>query len=265
MFPRARLVVALACAAAPLAHEDPRDRGGAQATLVEPARFHHLHLVAPSPRWLADYYTGLFAPGKVTRGAYWDIEGVRGSEIYLLVSARPSGRPAEAETALWHFGWGAASIGETYKRHYAREVNWRPPYAALEAGFHVHVRSSDPIAAGRWYRDVLGGLVEESPPLDRGNVEDDRAEALVRFHHVLLVLHRWSGTLAASDTGGTADHLAFTVRDPAAVRDKARRPGVTERAAVRDPLANTEAFTIEGPDRVVIELLPAGRGPAFWK
>lgn len=236
-----------------------------QATLVEPARFHHLHLVAASPSWLADYYLRLFAPPSVTRGSFWNIHGVRGAEIYLLVSAPAAGRETSADSAIWHFGWGAVSLGETYKRHYAREVNWKPPYAALEAGFHVHVRSRDPIAAGRWYRDVLGGLLEETAPLDRGSAEDDRAEALVRFHHALIVLHRWSGPLAPSDSAGTADHLAFTVRDAERVRDAARRAQSADRSPVRDPLETTRALAIEGPDRVVIELLPADRGPAFWK
>jgi hypothetical protein len=258
--------VVVACTAALLLHVRPGTRDAAtQATLVEPARFHHLHLVAASPPWLADYYTRLFAPTKVTRGSFWSIDGVRGAEIYLLVSAPAPERQWSVDTAIWHFGWGAVSVGETYKRHYAREVNWKPPYAALEAGFHLHLRSRDPIAAGRWYRDVLGGLLEEGAPLDRGASEDDRAEALVRFHHALIVLHRWGGPLAPSDAGGTADHLAFTVRDPATIRDKARRPGEPDRPGVRDPLADAGALTIEGPDRVVIELLPAARGPAFWK
>ena len=261
----ARLIVAVVTAAAALLHgRAARLDARAQATLVEPARFHHLHLVAASPVWLADYYMRLFAPAKVTRGTFWSIDGVRGQEIYLLVSPPAPERQMSVDTAIWHFGWGSVSLGETYKRHYAREVNWKPPYAALEAGFHVHLRSRDPITAGRWYRDVLGGVLEESAPLDRGH-DDDRAEALVRVHHALIVLHRWSGPLVPSDAAGTADHLAFTVRDPEKARDTARRSIALERPAVRDPLAESRAVTIEGPDRIVIELLPADRGPAFWK
>ena len=68
-----------------------------------------------------------------------------------------------------------------------------------------------------------------------------------------------------SDAAGTTDHLAFTVRDPEKARETARRSIAAERLAVRDPLAESRALTIEGPDRIVLELLPAGRGPAFWK
>ena len=125
----ARLIVAVVTAAAALLHgRAARLDARAQATLVEPARFHHLHLVAASPVWLADYYTRLFPPAKVTRGTFWSIDGVRGQEIYLLVSPPAQERQMSIDTAIWHFGWGSVSLGETYKRHYAREVNWKPPY-----------------------------------------------------------------------------------------------------------------------------------------
>lgn len=263
----ARLLVAVVCATAALRHGPAAEADArAQATLVAPARFHHLHLVAPSPPWLADYYTRLFVPASVTRGLFWKIDGVRGAESYLLVSGFPQGRPATADTAIWHFGWGSVSVGESYKRHYAKEVNWKPPYAGLESGFHLHLRSLDPYAAGRWYRDVLGGVLEESPPLARGgDLDDDRADAIVRFPFVAIALHRWSGPFVASDQGGNADHIAFTVRDPEAIRTAARRPDIAAHAGVRDPLADTKTLAIEGPDRIVIELVPGARGPAFWK
>jgi hypothetical protein len=265
----ARLIVAVALTTALSMHERLGRGLASQATLSEPARFHHLHLVAPSPTWIANYYASLFVPSKVTRGVFWGLEGVQGTEAYLLVSRPHAERRSNDDTAIWHFGWGAVSVGETYKRHFVREVNWRPPYPGLEADFHVHLRSRDPLGAGRWYREVLGGVLEEGAPLDRGQPEDERADALVRFHNVLLVLHRWSGPLVSSETSGPVDHLAFLVRNPDAIRDAARRPrasgAASDAVTAGYPLEATPTVSIEGPDRIAIELLPAARGPAFWR
>jgi catechol 2,3-dioxygenase-like lactoylglutathione lyase family enzyme len=234
---------------------------GSQTVLSEPPAFHHLHLVSSRAEWLADYYASLFAPSTVTRGVFWNLDGVKGTEAYLLVSRLDAGRRPEASTAIWHFGWGRVSVGETYRAHYVKEVNWRPPYAALEADFHVHLRSRDPIAAGRWYRDVLGGSLDEGPPLGRASREDDRVDAIVHFRGVLLAIHRSSETLAATTAGGPVDHLAFMVRDPARAASSPAHPGPVR---VSHPLDATETVSLAGPDGIVIELLQAAREPAFW-
>ena len=206
----ARYLAAAALALSVMAIARGAGTAAGQAALVEPASFHHLHLVSGGPAWLASYYASLFVPASVTRGVFWSLEGVRGADAYLLVSRLEGGRDGEANTRDLALRLGPRVTRRDVSRHYVKEVNWRPPYAALEADFHVHLRSRDPLRAGRWYRDVLGGTLEESPPLERGITEDERVDALVRFRSVLLALHRWSGPLVSTSEAGTVDHLGVS-------------------------------------------------------
>jgi hypothetical protein len=250
-------------AAAVLAANDSVPVSG-QTERSEPAFLHHLHLAGGSQ--LAGVYARLFRPDSVVRGVFWGIEGIQGRRFHLLFSPGGSGREPEAPSGIWHFGWGQVSLGESYADHYRREVNWRPPYASLEADFHIHLRSRSPRQAAEWYRDALGAAVEWQS-IANSSSQVDAVAALVRFDPIVLAMHGMPADerLVPSRTGGTADHLAFLVRDPHAVKGTAR-PGA-------EVLAGNEPFTlrdlpslfIAGPDDVVVELLQAPRGPRFWQ
>jgi catechol 2,3-dioxygenase-like lactoylglutathione lyase family enzyme len=237
--------------------------GGRQGAPGEPALFHHLHLASPAPGSLVGVYSRLFRPESIERGAFWGVEGIQGRRFHLLVSRAGAARPQEAPTAIWHFGWGKVSLGESYAEHYRREVNWRPPYASLEADFHIHLRSRDPRAAAAWYRDALGGTVEWQG-VSNPSAPVDAVAALVRFDPVVLAVHGMApeDRLVSSRSGGTADHLAFLVRDPRAVKGTRPQPD----AAGHETFALTGLVPvfIAGPDDVLIELLQGPRGPGFW-
>ena len=157
-----------------------------QLDRAEAAVFHHLHLGSLGAGHLANIYARLFVPGSIVRGVFWGVEGIEGRRFHLLVSGATVQRSPDAPTALWHFGWGTVSLGESYADHYRREVNWRPPYASLEADFHVHLRSADPRQAAGWYEQALGASVDR---LAGAPSTIDAVAAIVRVDGVSLAIH----------------------------------------------------------------------------
>jgi hypothetical protein len=259
-------------------------RGQGDASTPPRAVFHHLHLVSGQPDQLADFYDRLFVRGAVARARFWDIEGIRGNGngVFLLVSGNVS-RRRDTPTGLWHFGWGTGTIREalnqTYAEHYATDVNWRPPYETLVKGFHLHLLSSDPVAAGQWYADVLGGEIDR-PPRNEDSRRDGRdiipidittepPRLAVSFGDVVLYFHQAGEPLVSSRDAGLVDHLAFSVKDLPSLL--LRVPGdqsqATEPASAGEHefgLKNQRTAMILGPDKVMIELVQQPKGPGFW-
>jgi hypothetical protein len=265
------------------------------------AAFHHLHLVSEQPAQLADFYDRLFVRGAVARGKFWDLEGIRGNGngVFLLVSGNVS-RRRDTPTGLWHFGWGTGtvreSLNQTYAEHYATDVNWRPPYETLVKGFHLHLRSSDPVAAGQWYADVLGGEIDLPPrnedsrrddPDSRDRLKTDITSApprmAVSFGDIVLFFHQADEPLVSTRDAGLVDHVAFAVKDlpslllrvpknsgphggePNAGDPNAGDPGGNSGAEQMFGLKEQRAVMISGPDKVMIELVQQPRGPGFWQ
>lgn len=262
--------------------------GQSDASANARAVFHHLHLVSGQPDQLADFYDRLFVRGAVARARFWDIEGIRGNGngVFLLVSGNVS-RRRDTPTGLWHFGWGTGTIREalnqTYAEHYATDVNWRPPYETLVKGFHLHLLSSDPVAAGQWYADVLGGEIDRPPRNEDSRREGREARdaiptdittepprLAVSFGDIVLYFHQASEPLVSSRDAGLVDHLAFSVKDLPSLL--LRVPGDHGRAPEPGGGAGDQTFglkeqrtaMIAGPDKVMIELVQQPRGPGFW-
>ena len=266
---------------------DARGRARPERRVREPrAVFHHLHLVSGQPDQLADFYDRLFVRGAVARGKFWDIEGIRGNGngVFLLVSGNVS-RRRDTPTGLWHFGWGTGtvreSLNQTYAEHYATDVNWRPPYETLVKGFHLHLLSSDPVAAGQWYADVLGGEIDR-PPRNEDSRREGRDAIIptditsepprlaVSFGDIILYFHQASEPLVSSRDAGLVDHLAFSVKDLPSLllrvpgdHGGATEPGGERRGAMFG-LKEQRTAMITGPDKVMIELVQQPKGPGFW-
>jgi hypothetical protein len=250
------------------------------------AAFHHLHLVSGQPDQLADFYDRLFVRGAVARGQFWNIEGIRGNGngVFLLVSGNVS-RRRDTPTGLWHFGWGTGTIREslnqTYAEHYATDVNWRPPYETLVKGFHLHLLSSDPVAAGQWYADVLGGEIDRPPrnedtrregrdtiPID---ITTEPPRLAVSFGDIVLYFHQAGEPLVSSRDAGLVDHLAFSVKDLPSLMLRvpadntlATEPGTGAAGDQMFGLKEQRTAMISGPDKVLIELVQQPKGPGFW-
>ncbi|WP_291984103.1 VOC family protein [Luteitalea sp.] len=172
------------------------------------ARIHHIHLVPGDPNQFADYYARLFVARQVERGEFWGHPGVRDARSVLLFSPGANDRRG-ARAVVWQMGWGKVSLGQSYRQHYAQEVDWAPPYASLSAELHLHVRTRDARLAAEWYRDVLGGSIEVSRDIDAA--QEGMTTAIVRFDGLTLALHVTSESIAPSRDAGTVDHVAFAV------------------------------------------------------
>lgn len=224
----------------------------AQSTTPPPVTFHHLHLNDAGDR-LINFYERLFDAEEIERFSLWGAEALRTGNVLLLASASAStaAGPAQA-SAIWHYGWGSVSLGETYLDHNLREVAWEPPLPAR--GFHLHLESLTPNIAAAWYREHFGADVEFAFAVEHTPHRDLRRPlALVRVGGVGILFYKADQPLA-STRGRRADHIAFAVPDLAAILTRLRAVDVV----VLEPpheLGDTMAAMIEGPDRIALELV----------
>jgi len=215
--------------------------------------FHHLHLNDARPPFLLEFYERLFDPATTKRTTMAAANGLRSGPMLLLISRGPYMRPHQ--TALWHFGWGAVSLGESYLAHAAREVAWEPPLPA--ARLHMHMLSVTPSAAARWYGDMLGARVELAAVRRTSDAlpapEHRMPEALIWIGETGLLIYRTDPPLL-STRGQQVDHIAVSCRDLDAALGALRVRGVTvlTEPAVVD---HTRTAMIEGPDHLAIELV----------
>ena len=225
----------------------------AAGQVVPQFSFHHLHLNDPRSPFLLEFYERLFDPATTRRLTADGAEGLQSGPMRLLISRAPFVR--QQATAIWHFGWGSVSLGDTYLAHARREVAWEPPLPAER--LHLHLRSVTPSTAAAWYRDALGLRVEVDPP-DRAidplpPPEHRMPEALVWIGDMGLLIYRTEPPLF-STRGQLADHLAIACTDLDAAIATLRGRGVLVLAAP-GPTADPPTAMIEGPDHIAIELV----------
>ena len=215
-------------------------------------RFHHLHLTGS-----VEFYARLFDRSATQRDTLAGFDALRSGPMLMLFGVPPDRSSVpERQSAIWHFGWGDVSSGETYLRHAAREVEWEPP---LPAGkLHLHLLSTSPAATAAWYRDrlhaeieVMPGTVESRPVEPRPELRV--AEALVRVGEFAMLIYRTDEKLV-STLGQRADHVAVGCDDLDAALARLHSAGVTVLSAPR-PFAGGRAAMIEGPDLIAIELV----------
>jgi glyoxalase/bleomycin resistance protein/dioxygenase superfamily protein len=225
--------------------------GAAQAPPV--FRFHHLHLNDDKPPFLLEFYERLFAPASTARVTEGESGGLRSGPMLLLIGK--GGLERQEPTALWHFGWGGVSLGETYLAHARQEVAWEPPLPAGQ--LHFHLRSVTPSAAALWYREVLGARAEIAPETHGALPPPEHRipEALVWLDDVGLLIYRTQSPLF-STRGHRADHIALACENLDRTLDRLRRRGVavTDEPAIR---GRWRTAIVEGPDRLAIELVEA--------
>jgi len=221
----------------------------------EPAlRFHHLHLTDDRSPFLLEFYERLFDPAIVRRVDEGGGPGLRAGQMLLLIDkgALARGEP----TALWHFGWGTVSLGDTYLAHARHDVAWEPPLPADQ--LHLHVRSVNPAVAAAWYRDRLGARVQMAPPgtrQDRGLPPPEHRvpEAVVWLGETAMLIYRTEPPLF-STRGTQTDHIAVTCPDLDSALASLARHGVPilDRPS---PRGAWRTAMVEGPDHLAIELV----------
>jgi hypothetical protein len=205
-------------------------------------QFHHLHLNGIG---LQEFYARLFDPATTSQEPVAGYAALRSGPMLMLFGqpqrpTDPTPGVRRGPSAIWHFGWGSVSLGETYLQHAAREVKWEPPLPAGQ--LHVHLVSRAPADAAAWYRDRLGARMEllagaSDPTRAAASRPEHRvAEALVYFGEFALSLYRTNEQLI-STRGQGVDHIAFMA------------PGAV--------FGETAPSMIEGPDHIAIELIGA--------
>ncbi len=215
-------------------------------------RFHHLHLAEG-----LEFYSRLFDPAVTQRARVAGFDALR-SGTMLLLFGRPSTSQSmpERPSAIWHFGWGDVTLGETYLRHASREVEWEPP---LPAGkLHLHLQSPSPVTTAGWYRDMLGAAIDVLPGTAASHPVAPRpelrvAEAAVRFGDFAMGIHRTDEALV-STRGQRADHIAFECEELDRLISGLRDRGVPILESI-SPFGDGRHATIEGPDHIAIELV----------
>jgi hypothetical protein len=206
--------------------------------------FHHLHLNGIA---MQEFYARLFDPARTSLAPVAGYPALPSDSMLMLFGEprAPADKTpvvAPGDTAIWHFGWGTISLGETYLQHAAREVQWEPPLPAGQ--LHLHLVSRAPAEAAAWYRDQLGARVEvlagASDPTRAAAARPEQrvAEAVIRFGNFALLIYRTTETLV-STRGKRVDHFALAT------------PGAR--------FGEVASSMIEGPDQILIEIVGTWR------
>jgi hypothetical protein len=212
--------------------------------------FHHIHVNDPAPEWLIAHYGKLFSAATTKSVNLGGHRGIESAGIFLLITPVKED-PPESGGAGWHFGWGPVSLEEAYDRHRMKEVDLTLPMESFAKELHLHLESDDPVRAASWYRDQLDAQIvtdarttKVRPP----NPLHRRPAAIVTLPGITLAIYQAVAPIAGS-RGHRIDHIAFT-----ADLGEVRRGefAVLEHAGRLGPF---ETMTIEGPDRLALELV----------
>ena len=129
---------------------------------------------------------------------------------------------------------------------------------------HIHVFSDDPIAAGEWYAknfgaNLLGRNPSREPRFYKGMQVGPSASLLMDNVNIIIFPKEharqtfpdvWKDRQTFESTKGrVVDHIAFSVDDVAATRERLRAAGIE---------VDKDGF-VEGPDKVRIELVAADK------
>jgi len=154
---------------------------------------------------------------------------------------------------------------------------------------HVHLIAADPVATVRWYSDNLGitlraaarGTPGGAPPaIAQPSATSAGSSALSNVDNVQIIVFRqpngdplpslWGTNppLKTFDStrGHVVDHIAFSYTSIKPVFDRLKKAGVSilEPIALR-PDYGFKSFFVQGPDKVVIEIVEAKPIPdASW-
>lgn len=162
-----------------------------------PAHFHHVHLNAVDPAGAIAFYTTKFDCEKARFAGLMDAAWTQKS--WLLFSKVDKPPKTEITSAIWHIGWGAENMKESYQKQLDNGTKFETPitdisdigggnaqgvfffayvdgpdHQLIELNTaphhhfgHIHLLSKDPIAAGEWYMKEFGLVRRGSGPISR--------------------------------------------------------------------------------------------------
>lgn len=255
-------------------------------------RLHHVHLNSTDPARAISFYTAKF---EAERRTYQGQPAVWANGSWLLFTKTPTAPKSAITSGIWHIGWGGGEdMKGTYQKQLAIGSKFQTPLTDLSdqcdgkggdekflfayvdgpdhtlielnttpAGNHrfghLHLLSADPVAAGEWYIKHFGLRVRAINREPRSRCGRPTAPAaLLLIGDISFIIYPVGNAKAAfpavwkdraeieSSAGHAIDHFAFTVPN---LKEALARIGAK-------PLrADAKSALIEGPDRVLIELL----------
>jgi hypothetical protein len=216
--------------------------------------FHHIHVNDDRPDALLSYYEKLFDRTTTHRSIVGAFRGIEADGVFLLITPVKQQAPEEG-SAGWHFGWGTISLDEAYDRHRMQEIDLKLPISSFAHELHMHLESDDPVAAARWYRDRFDARIssrQQNADVRPINSYFRRPAAIVELPGISFAIYKAMQPLASS-RGHRIDHIAFTANLDAV------RSGDFTVLEASGRLDTWDTMTIEGPDRLAIELVGISR------
>ncbi len=258
----------------------------------ERAHFHHVHLNVVDPAASSEFYTRIFGAVPVSyANAIPALFTERSFLLFNKVSAAP---PFALESGIWHIGWGGVDMPSEYEWFKKQGVSIHTPLYELgdihvtylngpdkelievntmghHRFAHVHLFAEDVNRTVQWYVDHLG-VTPRRPNVSKPDYAKARAWAnSFVVDNVQIIVYgrpdftppppwwRWEPLLEFQPTKGHAiDHIAFSYRNIEPVFERMRASG----AVIAEPIAhrpevNHTSYFVEGPDKVLIEIVQA--------
>lgn len=167
----------------------------AQAAVIEPIHFHHVHLNSTDPAAAAAYYPKPFALS-ATKTVFKGFEAVKTGNIYLLftkVAQTPQNELTGPQTAVWHFGWNTPNSRQYNERFRAMGLEIAQMWDAAD-GKLVDM-SSDTLPGLPTQEQILEMRAKGMQPTREGGfgylrgpdgamVENAQSGTTERFNHV---------------------------------------------------------------------------------
>jgi catechol 2,3-dioxygenase-like lactoylglutathione lyase family enzyme len=234
------------------------------------AHFHHLHLNSTDPAAAREFYKRLEPDMRI---------------VFTKVDAPPK---TDISSAIWHMGWGGGdNMRQTYQRQLELGTKFQTPltdisdqcdgkggngrflFAYIDApdhalielnttapgktGFgHVHLLSTDPVAAGEWYVKHFGLERRGQSGLRYRCGRQTGPSVSLMMDDINVIIYparnRDRDDLESS-ADHVIDHLGFRVADLKATLARLRAEGVKVIGV------QSHSALIEGPDRIRIELV----------
>ena len=264
----------------------------AATALCAQTRLHHVHLNSTDPERAISFYTAKF---EAERKTYNGEPAVWANGSWLLFTKTATAPKSAITSGIWHIGWGGGEdMKGTYQKQLAMGSRFQTPltdlsdqcdgkggnekflfayvdgpdHALIELNTtsagnhrfgHLHLLSADPVAASEWYVKHFGLQVRATNREPRSRCGRPTAPSVsLLVGEISFIIYplgnakaafpdAWKGRSEIESSAGHAiDHFAFTVSN---LKETLARIG-------GKPLrTDAKSALIEGPDRVLIELL----------
>ena len=161
----------------------------AACSVAQETHFHHVHLNTTDLKAAIDFYPAKFDAEKAKFAG--TVDAVWAQKSWLLFTPVNTPPKSEITSTIWHIGWGAEKMPETYQKQLDAGTKFATPitdisdiggnvefqgqglfyYAYVDGPDHqlielntanhhhfghIHLLSKDPVAAGEWYIQHFG-------------------------------------------------------------------------------------------------------------